>query len=101
MNYINLDIYKNNLKKNKSVDKIEIKEQNHKILKLNEKNLDDLDALYFFHKVNMNCKRSSSLGIPLIPIEENNIESKRKKTYSKKLNDYNNNYFHEIKKAFE
>ena len=101
MNYINLDIYKNNLKKNKSVDKIEIKEQNHKILKLNEQNLDDLDALYFFDKVNMNCKRSSSLGIPLIPIEENNIETKRKKTYSKKLNDYNNNYFLEIKKAFK
>ena len=87
-------------KKNKSEEKILMKEQNHKILKLNEKNLDDLDALYFFDKINMDCQQSSSRGIPLIPIEERSEDS-RKKSYSKKLSDINNTYFLEIKKAFE
>ena len=100
IDYIDYDIYKKNTKKFKSEEKIIMKEQNHKIFKLNEKNLDDLDALYFFDKINMNCKQSSSRGIPLIPIEEYSEDS-RKKTYSKKLSEINNKYFLEIKKAFE
>ena len=74
---------------------------NHKLYKLNEKNLDDLDALYFFDKINTKCKRSSSRGIPLIPIIENNDEGVRKTTFSKKIDDLKSNYFLEIKNSFE
>ena len=73
---------------------------NYKLLKLNEKNLDDLDALYFFDKVNDKCKRPSSIGLPLIPIIENNDEIFRKKTFSKNIDDLNSDIFLEIKNAF-
>ena len=36
-------------------------EQNEKILKLNEKNIEDLDALYFYDKIKMNKKKSVSI----------------------------------------
>ena len=36
-------------------------EQNQKIFKLNEKNLEDLDALYFYDKVKMDKKKSVSI----------------------------------------
>ena len=52
-------------------------EQNNKIKKINEKNLDDLDALYFFDKIETKHQRSFSSGkfIPLLPInkKKNNI----------------------------
>ena len=52
--------------------------QNNKIKKINEKNLDDLDALYFFDKIEMKPQRSFSGGknIPFLPInikKNNNI----------------------------
>lgn len=43
-------------------------EQNQKIFKLNEKNLEDLDALYFYDKVKMDKKKSVS--IPKILIKQ-------------------------------
>ena len=76
-------------------------EQNNKIFKLNEKNLDDLDALYFFDKINDKSKKTSSRKIPLIPIKENNEEHTRKKTFSKKMNNCKNINFIKIKYAFE
>ena len=60
-------------------DEIEVKKsedkQNNKIKKINEKNLDDLDALYFFDKIEMKPQRSFSGGkkIPFLPI---NIKKK-------------------------
>ena len=63
-------------------DEIEVKKsedkQNNKIKKINEKNLDDLDALYFFDKIEMKPQRSFSGGkkIPFLPInikKNNNI----------------------------
>ena len=42
-------------------------EQNNKVLKFNQKNLEDLDALYFYDKVEMNPKKS--LSIPKIIIK--------------------------------
>ena len=78
-----------------------IDEQNNKVFKLNEKNLDDLDALYFFDKINDKGKKSSSRKIPLIPIKENNEEHIRKKTFSKKMNNCKNINFIKIKNAFE
>jgi len=52
--------------------------QNNKIKKINAKNLDDLDALYFFDKIEMKPQRSFSGGknIPFLPInikKNNNI----------------------------
>ena len=58
----------------KYIDEIEVKKsedkQNNKIKKINEKNLDDLDALYFFDKIEMRPQRSFSGGkkIPFLPI---------------------------------
>ena len=47
-------------------------EQNDKIKRINEQNLDDLDALYFFDKVESKPQRSFSSGkfIPLLPIKK-------------------------------
>ena len=47
-------------------------EQNEKIFKLNEKNIEDLDALYFYDKVKMNKKKSVS--IPKILIKQREIQ---------------------------
>ena len=48
--------------------------QNNKIKKINAKNLDDLDALYFFDKIEMKPQRSFSGGkkIPFLPINIKN-----------------------------
>lgn len=45
-------------------------EQYDKVKKLNESNLDDLDALYFFDKIDMKPQRAFSCGkiIPFLPI---------------------------------
>jgi hypothetical protein len=64
---------------------------------LNEKNLDDLDALYFFDKINMKS-RSSSKGIPILPIKDNNNNFHKKDV--KRKSDFNNNFLR-IKQAFE
>ena len=98
----NINNSKNDLNNLKKKENYENDEQNIKVFKLNEQNLNDLDALYFFDKVNMKIKRSYSKRIPLIPIEEDSEgNNKRKKTFSKKINDINNNNFLKIKKAFE
>ena len=47
-------------------------EQNEKILKLNEKNIEDLDALYFYDKIKMNKKKSVS--IPKLYIKQREIQ---------------------------
>ena len=46
--------------------------QNYKIRKINEKNLDDLDALYFFDKIEMKPKSSFSTekNIPMLLINK-------------------------------
>ena len=59
----NIIVNINNLPKLKS-------EQNEKILKFNEKNLEDLDALYFYDKVKMNKKKSVSIPKILIKQQE-------------------------------
>ena len=47
-------------------------EQFQKIIKINENNLDDLDALYFFDKIDMKPKRALSCDkiIPFLPISK-------------------------------
>ena len=79
---------------------VNVEEMNHnfKIFNLNKKNLDDLDSLYFFDKINMKNQRTLSRKIPLLPIK-NNTEDKIKKNSNKK-NDLNNNFL-KIKQAFE
>ena len=65
----------NNINNINSVTKIKT-EQNEKILKLNEKNLEDLDALYFYDKVKMKNNKSNkkkSLSIPKILIKAQEI----------------------------
>ena len=67
---INFD--KNIIKENKEkiIEKKEESEQYNKIKNLNINNLDDLDALYFWDKVEMKPQRSYSTGkvIPYLPI---------------------------------
>ena len=95
ISYINCDISQNSSKDKKDVIEVE---QNYKVFKLNEKNLDDLDALYFFDKINMKS-RSSSKGIPILPIKDNNNNKFHKKDIKRK-NDLNNDFM-KIKQAFE
>jgi hypothetical protein len=94
ISYINCDISQNSSKDKKDVIEVE---QNYKVFKLNEKNLDDLDALYFFDKINMKS-RSSSKGIPILPIKDNNNNFHKKDV--KRKSDFNNNFLR-IKQAFE
>ena len=56
-------------------------EQNDKILKLNEKNLEDLDALYFYDKVKMNKKRAISIPKILIKQQETQDEEEEEDEY--------------------
>ena len=64
---------------NISVPKVN-NEQNQKILKLNEKNLEDLDALYFYDKVKM-CKKKS-ISIPKILIKQHEeLEEEEEEEY--------------------
>ena len=75
---INFNNIKNNLEKNiikeskeqKAIEKKEKNEQYNKIKNINANNLDDLDALYFWDKVEMKPQRSYSSGkvIPYLPI---------------------------------
>ena len=50
-------------------------QQNNKIQKINERNLDDLDALYFFDKIEARHQRAFSGGklIPTLPINKRKI----------------------------
>ena len=50
-------------------------QQNNKIQKINERNLDDLDALYFFDKIETRHQRAFSGGklIPTLPINKRKI----------------------------
>ena len=57
--------------------------QYYKIKKLNEKNLDDLDALYFFDKIKPKNK-STNKKIPILPLKVKDRESQKhisKKNY--------------------
>lgn len=60
---------KKNTNTNVTVPKVN-NEQNQKIFKLNEKNLEDLDALYFYDKVKMDKKKSVSIPKILIKQQE-------------------------------
>ena len=48
--------------------------QNEKILKLNEKNLEDLDALYFYDKVKMKNNKKRAVSIPKILIKPQELQ---------------------------
>ena len=75
---INFNSFNNNFEKNKMkeiqekkiIENKEKNEQYNKIRNINAKNLDDLDALYFWDKVEMKPQRSYSSGkvIPYLPI---------------------------------
>ena len=75
---ININNLKNNLEKNiikeipeqKINENKEKNEQYNKIRNINANNLDDLDALYFWDKVEMKPQRSYSTGkvIPYLPL---------------------------------
>ena len=49
-------------------------QQNEKILKLNEQNLEDLDALYFYDKVKMKNNKKKSVSIPKIFIKPQELQ---------------------------
>ena len=58
--------------------------ENEKIYNINKNNLDDLEALYFFDKINLNHKRSFSHNVPFIKLKKDEknlrkIKKKRKK----------------------
>ena len=75
---INFNSFNNNFEKNKMkeiqekkiIENKEKNEQYNKIRNINAKNLDDLDALYFWDKIEMKPQRSYSSGkvIPYLPI---------------------------------
>ena len=44
--------------------------ENEKIYNINKNNLDDLEALYFFDKINLNHKRSFSPNVPFIKLKK-------------------------------
>ena len=50
--------------------------QYYKIKKLNEKNLDDLDALYFFDKIKPKNK-STNKKIPILPLKVKDRQNKK------------------------
>jgi hypothetical protein len=67
---------KNNINNNNNicgVAKINT-QQNEKILKLNEQNLEDLDALYFYDKVKMKNNKKKSVSIPKIFIKPQELQ---------------------------
>ena len=94
-----VDIKNKTKKKNfdiieKKCDRCNIKdEQNKKIFKLNQNNLDDLDALYFFDKIKMQNKNCLN-EVPTIDIMQ--ISNKKIKKKSKPKDAFNL-----IKQAFE
>ena len=76
---------------------------NEKIFNLNKNNLDDLDALYFFDKIEMKNKRSFSQTVPLLRIGKDELkklnrnDNKNKGNiihhiYNKSENNMNENY---------
>ncbi len=65
---------------------------NEKILNLNKSNLGDLDALYFFDKIEMKHKRSFSQNIPFLKLKkEENIKISVKKNKNNKFINHENN----------
>ena len=72
--------YNNMLNSKANMPKVKT-EQNDKILKLNEKNLEDLDALYFYDKVKMNKKKSISIPKILIKQQEEQDEEEEEEDY--------------------
>ena len=65
-NMYNITVNMNNMN---NLPKIKT-EQNEKILKLNEQNVEDLDALYFYDKIKMNKKKAVSIPKILIKQQE-------------------------------
>lgn len=95
----------NNIKRNKS------KEQNNKILKFNQENIDDLDALYFYDKIEMD-KVDENNVVPFIDVdkiyrdEERARKLKHAKTKSNIMEQnqgfkYITNTFQKLKEAFK
>lgn len=95
----------NNIKRNKS------KEQNNKILKFNQENIDDLDALYFYDKIEMD-KGDENNVVPFIDVdkiyrdEERARKLKHAKTKSNIMEQnqgfkYITNTFQKLKEAFK
>ena len=70
--YENFD--KKRLKKNISLNELEKKSNNSFITKLNIKNVDDLDALYFFDKVNCMQNNDIEKEMPKLNLEEKYID---------------------------
>jgi hypothetical protein len=66
-NLNNINNIQNNITKIKT-------EQNDKILKLNEKNLQDLDALYFYDKIKMKNNKKKAVSIPKIIIKPQELQ---------------------------
>ena len=114
-NLNNINNIQNNITKIKT-------EQNDKILKLNEKNLQDLDALYFYDKIKMKNNKKKAVSIPKIIIkpqelqdneeeeEEYEEEDERSKTLKQSLTNgefigitdikFKSSFYNKIKEAF-
>ena len=56
---------------------------------MNKNNLDDLDALYFFDKIEMKNKRSNSQTVPLIKIGKDGDVEKSSIQTNTKADEYN------------
>ena len=78
----------NNIKKinlNKEEKFIKKNEQNKKIFELNKKNVEDLDALYFYDKIKDNKKRA--ISIPKIIIKQREEEQNEEEEEDEYEND--------------
>lgn len=66
--------------------------ENEKIYNINKNNLDDLEALYFFDKINLNHKRSFSYNVPFIKLkkDEKNLRISPNKNNIKIFHNINN-----------
>ena len=66
--------------------------ENEKIYNINKNNLDDLEALYFFDKINLNHKRSFSHNVPFIKLkkDEKNLRISPNKNNIKIFQNINN-----------
>jgi len=87
-----------NMYKNISVNELKMKRNNSYFKYLNEKNLDDLDALYFFDKIEYN--QNEEKDIPKLNLEQKYIEKCIKKEIIKR-NEENLTPFQKIALNFE
>jgi len=97
--YLEKQIKNNKFKnKNNSSFDIKIKKDNSFFKQLNKKNVDDLDALYFFDKVEYN--QSNEKDIPKLNLEQRYIEKCIQKEIIKR-NEENLTPFQKIALQFE